>query len=57
MITVTVLPSIGCWYEHKEADDYYFQDGLLQVMKGKEIIASYPQAGVMRVLKDCCCQS
>ena len=51
MVTVTVHPSIGCKYEHREADGFYFREGLLQVTKGGEIIASYPQAGVVRAEK------
>ena len=56
MVRVTVLPSIGSKYEHKEADGYFFTDGLLQVLRGKEVFASYPQAGVVCVEKDCCFQ-
>ena len=57
MVTVTVnLGECGSRFLHKEADGYYSQDGILHVTKDKEIIASYPQAGVMGVEKaECCC--
>ena len=56
MVTVTVLPSIGSQYGHKEADGFYFCEGLLQVLKGKKIVATYPQVGVVRVEGPCGCE-
>ena len=55
MITVYIVGE-GCSRPHKEADGFYFQDGLLHILKGKEIVASYPQVNVLGVEKKCCCQ-
>ena len=61
MVTVYLAHYVAP-FKVKEADDFYFREGILHVTKGKgntcERVAAYPQAGVMGVERtDCCCQS
>lgn len=46
---VTVLLQDGPPREHKEADAFYFQEGILHVRKDGETVASYPQVFVVGV--------